>query len=244
MSGNILYSYSLTKSSLTMALGGRFLIGLGCAEVLNKQLLSKAVPQETINTEGARLAKKSMITIPLSLLLGSLTDIAIEDGDSDALLTSPEVDPPFDQQHRLFSLQSLGYFVSLLWFGLVVGLTLMYDIPKKRRRRPKSTQSDIQEEDFDSDSEDQGRNLSQTVPDEIGSDTFDKLQTMSRKPSRHGQSQHTYMESVTDIKRLLLSNVACPATIALLFIAKMTGEILLSSCGTIASRYFNWSGAR
>jgi len=243
MGGNILYSYSLTKSSLVMALGGRFLIGLGCSEVLNKQLLSKAVPQETINTEGARLAKKSMITIPLSLLLGSLTDIAIDDGNNDTLL-SAEVDPPVDQQHRLFSLQSLGYFVSLLWFGLVVGLTLMYDIPKKRRKRPKSTRSDIQEEDFDSDSEDQGRNLSQTVPDEIGNDTFDKLQTMSRKPSRHGQSQHTYMESITDIKRLLLSNVACPTTIALLFIAKMTSEILLSSCSTIASRYFDWSGAR
>ena len=225
-----------------MALGGRFLIGLGCAEVLNKQLLSKAVPQETINTEGARLAKKSMITIPLSLLLGSLTDIAIDDDNSDTLISDSEVDQSFDQQHRLFSLQSLGYFVSLLWFGLVVGLTLMYDIPKKRRRRPKSTQSDIQEEDFDSDSED--RNLSQTVPDEIGNDTFDKLQTMSRKPSRHGQSQHTYMESITDIKRLLLSNVACPTTIALLFIAKMTSETLLSSCSTIAARYFDWSGAR
>jgi len=227
-----------------MALGGRFLIGLGCAEVLNKQLLSKAVPQETINTEGARLAKKSMITIPLSLVLGSLTDIAVDDGNSDTLLTASEVDQSFDQHHRLFSLQSLGYFVSLLWFGLVVGLTLMYDIPKKRRKRPKSTQSDIQEEDFDSDSEDQGRNLSQTVPDEIGNDTFDKLQTMSRKPSRHGQSQHTYMESVTDIKRLLLSNVACPTTIALLFIAKMTSEILLASCSTIASSYFDWSGAK
>ena len=242
MSGNILYSYSLTKSSLLMALGGRFLIGLGCAEVLNKQLLSKAVPQETINTEGARLAKKSMITIPLSLLLGSLTDIAIDDDNSDTLISDSEVVQSFDQQHRLFSLQSLGYFVSLLWFGLVVGLTLMYDIPKKRRKRPKSTQSDIQEEDFDSDSED--RNLSQAVPDEIGNDTFDKLQTMSRKPSRHGQSQHTYMESITDIKRLLLSNVACPTTIALLFIAKMTSEILLTSCSTIAARYFDWSGAR
>ena len=224
-----------------MALGGRFLIGLGCAEVLNKQLLSKAVPQETINTEGARLAKKSMVTIPLSLILGSLTDIAIDDGNSDTLMSDSEVNPPFDQ-HRLFSLQSLGYFVSLLWFGLVVGLTLMYDIPKKRRKRPKSTQSDIQEEDFDSDSED--RNLSQTVPDEIGNDTFDKLQTMSRKPSRHGQSQHTYMESITDIKMLLLSNVACPTTLALLFIAKMTSEILLSSCSTIAARFLDWSGAR
>ena len=242
MGGNILYSYSLTKSSLVMAFGGRFLIGLGCAEVLNKQLLSKAVPQETINTEGARLAKKSMITIPLSLLFGSLTDITIDD-NSDSTLLSADVDPPFGQQHRLFSLQSLGYFVSLLWFGLVVGLTLMYDIPKKRRKRPKSTRSDIQEEDFDSDSEDQGRN-SQTVPDEIGNDTFDKLQTMSRKPSRHGQSQHTYMESITDIRRLLLSNVACPTTITLLFIAKMTSEILLSSSSTIAARYFNWSGAR
>mmetsp|Transcript_6910 Transcript_6910/g.12100 ORF Transcript_6910/g.12100 Transcript_6910/m.12100 type:complete len:248 (+) Transcript_6910:3080-3823(+) len=65
----------------------------------------------------------------------------------------------------------------------------------------------------------------------------------SRTTVKH-QSQHTYMDSITIVRRLVFSNVAFPTTIAVLFIVKLTTEVLLSSCGGITSRYFNWSGAR
>eukprot|EP00578_Thalassiosira_sp_NH16_P016727 CAMPEP_0181116044 /NCGR_PEP_ID=MMETSP1071-20121207/21744_1 /TAXON_ID=35127 /ORGANISM="Thalassiosira sp., Strain NH16" /LENGTH=403 /DNA_ID=CAMNT_0023200269 /DNA_START=54 /DNA_END=1262 /DNA_ORIENTATION=+ len=61
--------------SLGMALIGRFLIGFGSAEILNITLLPVILPQESINAEVASLAKLSMVTIPFSLILGSLVDI-------------------------------------------------------------------------------------------------------------------------------------------------------------------------
>jgi len=281
--GNMLYSYSVTKASLAMALGARFLVGLGSAEVLNRQLLATAVPQETINTEVARLAKKSFCMISVALLLGSLVDITVEDRsdftfqsenmlpalanpmmslsasvtDNSTLMNAPETQasstsatsstiiPPLGQ-HRLFSLQSLGYVMMSLWFAQMIGLLLFFDVPKNKRKRRKASvnQNNLanhtQEEDFDSDSQ-------SVIPDEIGhgdDGTLEKLQTMSRKPSKNGHSHHTYMESITEIRRLVVSNVACPTTIAVLCIAKTTGEVVLSSCGSIAHRYFDWSGAR
>ena len=281
--GNMLYSYSVTKTSLAMALGARFLVGLGSAEVLNRQLLATAVPQETINTEVARLTKKSFLTISVALLLGSLVDITVEDRsdftfqsenmlpalvnpmlslsasvtDNSTLMNAPETQAsstsatsstiiPSLGRHRLFSLQSLGYVMMSLWFAQMIGLLLFFDVPKNKRKRRKASvnQNNLanhtQEEDFDSDSQ-------SVIADEIGhgdDGTLEKLQTMSRKPSKNGHSHHTYMESITEIRRLLVSNVACPTTIAVLCIAKTTGEVVLSSCGSIAHRYFDWSGAR
>ena len=92
----------MTKgSSLGIALTGRFLVGLGSAEILNRQLLPTVLPQESVNTEAASLAKMSMITIALALALalgiGSLVDIKVTDrsgfdfkhGSIPLLLASP-----------------------------------------------------------------------------------------------------------------------------------------------------------
>ena len=275
--------FSLQCASQFLCFGARFLVGLGSAEVLNRQLLATAVPQETINTEVARLTKKSFLTISVALLLGSLVDITVEDRsdftfqsenmlpaltnpmmslsasvtDNSTLMNAPETQAsstsatsstiiPSLGRHRLFSLQSLGYVMMSLWFAQMIGLLLFFDVPKNKRKRRKASvnQNNLanhtQEEDFDSDSQ-------SVIADEIGhgdDGTLEKLQTMSRKPSKNGHSHHTYMESITEIRRLLVSNVACPTTIAVLCIAKTTGEVVLSSCGSIAHRYFDWSGAR
>ena len=269
--GNVLYSYSLTKVSLTMNLGGRFFVGLSSAGILNRNLLSTAVPDQILNAEVARLAKKSMISIAASLMFGSLAGIVVKDragtsiqSEEDILLlatnnTTP-LPPPASMamdkntqmntfgQHRIFSLQSLGYIMAFLWFAHMIGLIFMFDIPKQKRRRRRTVgpsdevKSLAQEEAFDSDSD--GHERSVLHPNEAPDGTFEKLQTMSRKSLKHGQASHTYMQSIADIQRLVFSNVGSPTTLAILFIAKTTLEILLSSCGTIAFRYFNWSGAR
>lgn len=282
LAGNILYSCSLGgEGSLVMALIGRFLIGCGSAEILNIQVLSTILSQESVNSEVASLAKKSMVTIAAALVFGSIVDIQVKDrmgfafqpGYMPPILSDPmlstmplPLDPlaPFGQRRRsLFSLESIGYVMAFAWFVHLVGLIFCFDLPKSKRREDEreTVYHDelklrmTQEEDFDSDNE--GYDSAKKPPyastdknpvfisEEIGhgDGTLQLLQTMSRKTVRH-QSQHTYMESITDVRRLMFSNVAYPLTVAILFMAKTTAEILLSSCGTIASRYFNWSGAR
>jgi hypothetical protein len=77
--GNILFSYSVTISSLRMALVGRLLVGFGSAECLNRQLLPTVLAPESINAEISRLATASMSTIPIALLLGSLADMKVQE---------------------------------------------------------------------------------------------------------------------------------------------------------------------
>ena len=77
--GNVLFSYSVTVSSLRMALVGRLLVGFGSAECLNRQLLPTVLPPESINAEVSRLAKAGMATIPIALLLGSLADTKVQE---------------------------------------------------------------------------------------------------------------------------------------------------------------------
>ena len=306
--GNLLFSYSITKSSLRMALVGRLLIGFGSAESLNRQLVSTVLAPESINAEVARLVKMCMSTIPVALLLGSLADIKVQDKVgfeyrrdsamlpllSDAMLpitptSAPENNVSFSNnvsfaavppvqpflpplplyaptivplgQRSLFtlkiSLESSGYVMAFLWFIHLIGMIWFYDVPKTTRKvsRNNGLKSHMtQEEDFDSDTETQpaekkspfeSSKSNPFISEEIGhrDGTLEKLQTMKRKTVKH-HSQHTYSETIADVRRLMTSNVSFPTMCAVLFVVRAVAEIMFSSCGTIMSKYFNWSGGR
>ena len=49
--GNVLYSFSVIQKSFYMALMGRFLFGFGSSELLNRQLLSVALSNDSINAQ-------------------------------------------------------------------------------------------------------------------------------------------------------------------------------------------------
>lgn len=271
-----------------MAVISRILVGLGCAEVLNRQLLTLILPQESINVELAKMAKLSMLTIPMSLLFGALIDIKVNDRRgfvnqrdnlipmlADPLLTTMPSATPVDSialetvpaqpfipafvpnmpfgQRNLFTLQSVGYVMAFAWFVHLVGMIAFFHPPKSRRKRereaPRVMESLAQEEDFDSDTEQSPFISTETNPfiasEKMGhgDGTFEKLQTMSRKLVKN-HSHHSYSESIAEVRNLLFSNVAFPTALAVLFIMRMAGEILISSCPTITARYFDWSGAR
>jgi hypothetical protein len=164
---------------------------------------------------------------------------------------SLQVRLPFGE-HRLLSVGDIGYILAALWGLHLVGLLLFYDVPKrcllehrsKHEHRAPLEQADDDEEDTFADSDDVFTN--DTIVNEAGSnhenDTFEKLQTMSRRSVNYG-SKHSYAESLGNIRRLVLSNVAFPTTAALLFLAKATIEVLMCSGATILNRYFAWSGA-
>lgn len=75
--GNILYSLSVKRKSLEMALIGRLLVGLGSAEALNRRLVSAVLPKELVNAEVASLVRKSMFAVTAGLLLGALVDVQV-----------------------------------------------------------------------------------------------------------------------------------------------------------------------
>lgn len=156
------------------------------------------------------------------------------------------------------SLESVGYVMALLWFIHLIGMIWFYEVPKKARKVPRNNglkSHMTQEEDFDSDTETQPAEKKSSIfessksnpfiSEEIGhrDGTLEKLQTMKRKTVKH-HSQHTYSETIADVRRLMTSNVSFPTMCAVLFIVRAVAEILFSSCGTIMSKYFNWSGGR
>lgn len=87
-----------------------------------------------------------------------------------------------------------------------------------------------------------GGNAAHDIGDH-GDGTFEKLQTMSRSTVKHKTHHYSHWESIASVRRLIFSNVAFPTCVSLLFLTKCTGEVLLSSCATVTSRYFGWSGA-
>ena len=169
--------------------------------------------------------------------------------------TSPSLTFLFNQR-TVFSLESIGYVMAVAWGIHLLGMVFFFDPPETQRRtRHEPIKSDelqhltTQEEDFDSDNEERD-SLKQLESNPFvstkighGEGTFEKLQIMSRKNVKHND-QLNYSECIANVRQLIFSNVASPTTISILFIVRMTHEILLSSCGTLASRYFNWSGAR
>lgn len=266
VAGNILHSVSLAKSSLGMALAGRFLIGLSSAQSLNLHLLRALLPQESVSAEAAALARLSFTTVPLAFVFGSLFDIRVSDTTmtrmgaplADAAPVSnasPEawssLPPLAFGQRRLFSLKSMGYVMAAAWFIHLIGMAFFFDLPKSKRNRerehirPELKLRQTTEEDFDSD-DDMIVELPHESDEGINhrDGTFEKLQTMARHSLKRLTSPHSYRESIANVRRLVFSNVAFPTTIAILFIGRTMAEVLTSSCGTILARYFNWSGAR
>ena len=264
VAGNLLFAISMKKSSFVMALAGRLLIGFSSAEFLNRQLLSTIQMHENINAEVAQLAMMTMMTISISTGLGSVMGLEMEARPTSPSSTSFGIGTPLSPPYRLappflpfvhrtrFSLEGVGYVMAIAWLVHLVGMIFFFDLPEtKITTRHEPIKSDVlrslttQEEEFDSDNDERDLSKQSQYAKKIGhgDGTFEKLQTMSRKTVKH-HDQLNYSESIASVRQLLFSNIAFPTTVAILFIAKMANEIILSSCGSITSRYFNWTGAR
>jgi hypothetical protein len=165
--------------------------------------------------------------------------------------SSLQVRLPFGE-HRLISVGNVGYVMAVLWGLHLIGLLLFFDVPKRSALVQQENQTLLdptnEDEDTFDDSDDNvftknnASNDDSIRADETLDGTFEKLQTMSRRSVNCG-SKHSYAESINNVRRHILSNVAFPTTSALLFLSKATVEVLLCSGGTTLNRYFAWSGA-
>lgn len=158
---------------------------------------------------------------------------------------SLQVHLPFGE-HRVISIGNVGYIMAALWFLHLVGLIFFYDAPK-RPVLDESLQQDppLPEEDMDTFADSDEDNVTSFGADDREDDidgTLEKLQTMKRSSVNDRESKHSFVESTINVWRLVMSNVAFPTSVVTLFLSKFTTEVLLSSGGTILSRYFAFSG--
>ena len=72
ISGNMIYSYSSLVKSFKLALLGRFLLGFGSCELLNRHLLAVALPNHSINREVAVSICFCLVSVWISSFLNNL----------------------------------------------------------------------------------------------------------------------------------------------------------------------------
>jgi predicted MFS family arabinose efflux permease len=70
--GNILYVVALSYKSMTVAIGGRILVGFGSAEVVNRQLISSCVSFESMTRASALFVSASAIGMALGVLMAAV----------------------------------------------------------------------------------------------------------------------------------------------------------------------------
>mmetsp|Transcript_62977 Transcript_62977/g.186007 ORF Transcript_62977/g.186007 Transcript_62977/m.186007 type:complete len:1313 (-) Transcript_62977:828-4766(-) len=269
--GNLLYGRAHWHSSMYMALFGRFLIGFGSAEVLNRQLISKCVPAAGLVTETARLVRASMVGVFVGPLIGTIFSV----GESDVVLDGTVV-------IEASTASAPGYFMAALWLMQIFGLVSFFQEPDKHH--PLGVEESVskenidvdsptlsrekQTEDFNSDTSvsDGGactpeppigksllyhqssldvRNASHTNRD-VGSHKKPKRVQDKKSLNRVTENSHqkrSIPAKIRRIRRLVFCNVALPVTISILAFTKFTHEILFSSCSVITRRYFGWYSA-
>ena len=72
--GNVLYAYALTIESLNVAYFGRLLVGLGSAEVCNRQFISLSMDKTRVTSACARFVAASAIGMSVGPLLAAVLD--------------------------------------------------------------------------------------------------------------------------------------------------------------------------
>uniref|UniRef100_A0A7S2XKP1 SPX domain-containing protein n=1 Tax=Attheya septentrionalis TaxID=420275 RepID=A0A7S2XKP1_9STRA len=117
--GNLLYAHGAHHSSIEMAICGRFLIGFGSAEVLNRQILANFVSPIRLVPETAKFVKCSQTGLSIGLLLGTLLGITT----MDITLWG----------HRFYmdSLTAPSYVMAVLWLMQLIGLLYFFQDPAK-----------------------------------------------------------------------------------------------------------------
>lgn len=112
--GNILYSLAHQIDFLPAAFLGRFVVGLSSSEIINKHFVAVSTPVDTVVKETAALRKAHM----KGMLAGAVCGAAFEAVDGDAAFFVGR------DLARVVDFEAVpGYFMSLLWFVQIVGLS-------------------------------------------------------------------------------------------------------------------------
>lgn len=226
-----------------MALWGRILVGLGSAEVVNRQLIAACVSYNHLTSASAYFVAAGAVGMSIGPLLAAILDIfAGRDLDID-------LDLPFTPVGGIIydHVTSPGFVMAGLWCLQGVALVIAFREPRKihtkrsnhggsdETRDPMSHSSTSFYASFDERAKAtlESVGVSLAAPDVVGRDN------KCENPSLWSRCR----AEVQLMQTLVFGNVALPITLLLFGFIELVDEVLISSCSMVCRRYFGWNGS-
>lgn len=227
--GNLFYALAISYRSLAMAIGGRILVGLGSAEVVNRQLISSCVSLPFMTQASALFVTFSAAGMSLGPLLAGVLDMAAgQDTDVDLpLFFLPTKGIIFNH------VTSPGFVMAGLWFLQMLALLVLFHEPLRINNASSSQEEDDDEANTT-------KNAKPGAASNYGS--IDQAPTTKKAIVRGGGDG--WCEQCRTVISLIFQNSALPITMLLFGLIELVDEVLISSCAMVCRRYFGWRSSR
>jgi len=241
--GNILYALAISYSSMPMALMGRFLVGFGSAEVVNRQLISACVAFRYMTAASAIFVASSAIGMSVGPLMAAILDMS---SGRDTAVDIPIAFLPkggiiFDH------VTSPGFYMAAFWLIEMVALLIFF-------REPDRVNGGEKEEAFTDDKQVPIKRSTSGHFRHISCD-FDLSEYISAKLESQGPSNGSYQNGETEpltasnrssysikpkrrssggvwselvtVKNLIFGNIALPITMLIFGYIELVCEVLI-----------------
>lgn len=215
-----------------MALFGRFLVGFGSAEVVNRQLISACVSFHYMTEASALFVAAGASGMSIGPLIAAILDLV--SGRDNAVDLPLSVFPAGGLIYN--HVTSPGFVMAFLWFLELISLLLLFDEPT--RINAASVLSTLGT----------ARPLYESVPSSL-------LAPLKANDLRHYGStgnvasnsktpRFTAWDEIVKVSKLIFSNMGLPVTMFLFSFIELVDEVLISSCAMVCRRYFEWNGSK
>ena len=243
--GNLLYALAISYNSIQMAMVGRLLVGLGSAEVVNRQLISACVSFESITSASAYFVAAGASGMSIGPLLAALLDIyAGRDAHVDLHLPSilPLGGIIFDH------VTSPGFVTAALWFLQFLALIFVFQEPTRiHTESGQSVDTTLSQRDSDRSLDAKVKATLESVGVQMSEDQDDEetalLGANKDRGQRHESPWTRTMSDLDTLRKQVFGNMALPVTLLIFGFVELADEILISSCSMVARRYFGWHGS-
>lgn len=261
--GNVVCAVAIQRKSVPLVVLGRCLIGLGFAELVHRQLISKCLPAILVVSESACYIQFQLMGRILGILTGALADCV----------------PSYIQGFGARSLQSSSWLMAFLW--LIHGIRILVKYgnvvvdPKVSSTSLTSQELEHQlskedESSSDSSSDDGDAVVTSIMRSSTRISRDGPLASAASKPesdrgldtTRKSASgtdlsalriripdpivrkrRHPLKTILTRVGKVLTYKVAIPVAMVIVVCTSFAQEVLFSSGAVVTDQYFNWSGA-
>lgn len=222
---------------MPMGMFGRFLVGLGSAEVVNRQLISACVSYENLTSASAYFVAAGASGMSIGPLLAAILDMfAGRDTQVDLHLPmTPARGIIFDH------VTSPGFVTAGLW--MVQGLALVLFFREPIRIHSGAEGGDMQSERSEASLDGRVKATLERVGVSLtDEETAPLIIETGNVLDERTIWQRMWSELVT-MKKLVFSNMALPVTLLIFGFIELADEVLISSCSMVCRRYFSWHGS-
>lgn len=227
--GNLLYSLAISYKSMGMAIGGRIMVGLGSAEVINRQLISTCVSFHYMTKASALFVAAGASGMSIGPLLAAILDI-VSGRD-----TKTDLKLPFMSGHGLVfnHVTNPGFVMSIFWFLELVALVVFFHEPTRINA------SGSTHEAVPTAMEEASANYG-SVKLMLPVSVDPNITKKSSFGPHHGTSCWQELQAFF---LLFFQNIALPITMFLFAFIELVDEVIISSCSMVCKRYFGWHGS-